>query len=70
MHDLNGIRTRDLGPRGHWIGRCFLLLVFIYLYFICGVFNDAFSSSDCVTSNDTVIVNTEWEGKWKESVVV
>jgi hypothetical protein len=35
--------------------------------FICGLFNDAVSSSDCIASNDTII--NELERMWKEAVV-
>jgi hypothetical protein len=37
------------------------------LYFICGLFNDAVSSLDCIALNDTVI--NELERMWKEAVM-
>jgi hypothetical protein len=42
--------------------------VYIYL-FICGLFNDAASNSNCMASNDRIIVNNELERIWKEAVV-
>jgi hypothetical protein len=40
----------------------------IYL-FICGVFYDAVSISDSITSNDKIMVNNEFEKIWKEAVM-
>jgi hypothetical protein len=37
--------------------------------FIYSLFNDAFSSSDYVTSNERIIVNNELERMWKEAVM-
>jgi hypothetical protein len=39
------------------------------LLFAYSLFNDAFRSSDCIASNDRMIVNNELERAWKEAVV-
>jgi hypothetical protein len=39
------------------------------VYFVCSLFNDAFSSADYIASNKRMIVNNELENIWKEAVV-
>jgi hypothetical protein len=39
------------------------------VYFIYSLFNDTFSKSDYIASNERMIVNNELERKWKEAVV-
>jgi hypothetical protein len=39
----------------------------VYYLFICGLFNHAVSSSECIASNQMMI--NELERIWKESVV-
>jgi hypothetical protein len=46
---------------------CCILRV-IYFFFFC-LFNDAFSSSDYIASNERMIVHNELEKMWKEEVV-
>jgi hypothetical protein len=42
------------------------LILFILIY---NLFNDAFSISDYIASNERMIVNNELERMWKEAVV-
>jgi hypothetical protein len=41
-------------------------MVYLFL-FVCGLFNDAVSSSDYVASNDRMINELEWI--WKDAIV-
>jgi hypothetical protein len=45
----------------------FTFLYFTLLFYSCGLFNDAVSSSDCIASNDRM--NNELEKIWKEGIV-
>ena len=36
---------------------------------ICSLFNDYVSNSNCVMSEDYMVVNNKWERMWKEAVM-
>jgi hypothetical protein len=42
---------------------------FEFILFIYNLFNDAFSSTDYILSNERMTVNNELERMWKEAVV-
>jgi hypothetical protein len=42
---------------------------YTFLIFICGLFNDAVSISNYMTSNDRIIMINEFEKIWREAVV-
>jgi hypothetical protein len=39
------------------------------IYFLCSLFYNTVSNSDCAALNDGLVVNNELEGMWKEAVV-
>jgi hypothetical protein len=49
--------------------RNIIILSIVICLFICSLFNDTFSSSDYIVSNERTILNNELERMWKEAVV-
>jgi hypothetical protein len=48
----------------------FILKITVFLLgYVCNVFNDAVSSSNCILPNDWVTVNNKLEKAWKEVVL-
>jgi hypothetical protein len=46
------------------------LLIFRKVLFICSLFKSALIVSEYIASKDIMIINTELEGTWMESLVV
>jgi hypothetical protein len=49
--------------------KCHIIIYGICYLFIYSLFNDTFSSSAYIASNERMIVNNELERMWKETVV-
>jgi hypothetical protein len=53
----------------YWFRHFVREVVHVYIFFICSLFNDAFSISDFTASNERLIVSNELGRMWKEAVV-